>query len=62
MIKVVLAVAKPKKATPPPPVNEIRYYNFTVIQTASDFASVLVADDLNQQDTPYQKVVAERQP
>lgn len=46
MIKVILAVAKPAKAVPTPPVNVIRYYNFTVIQTASDNASVLVEDDL----------------
>lgn len=45
MIKVILAVSKPKKAVPPEPVNEIRYYNFTVIQTASDYASVLVEDE-----------------
>ena len=48
MIKVVLAVTKPQKAVPTPPVNQIRYYNFTVIQTADDYASVLVTDDLNK--------------
>ena len=55
MIKVVLAVAKPKKAVPPVPVNEIRYYNFTVIQTASDYASVLVTDELNKYNNAYHR-------
>jgi hypothetical protein len=55
MIKVVLAMAKPQKATPPHPVNEIRYYNFTVIQTASDNASVLVTDELNKYNNSYHK-------
>lgn len=55
MIKVVLAIAKPQKAVPSPPVNEIRYYTFSVIQTAADYASILVTDELNKHKNPYHK-------
>jgi|GEM_PF-3643304 len=50
MIKVILAVSKPEKATPSPPDNMVRSYHFTVIQTGKDEASVVVVDKSKNTD------------
>jgi hypothetical protein len=55
MIKVILAVSKPEKATPTPPDNVIRSYHFTVIQTGKDEAAVVVADKNNKNTDPLLK-------
>jgi hypothetical protein len=45
MIKIVLAVSKPGKSMPVTTHNEIRQYRFTVIQTGTDHAAVMVEGD-----------------